>query len=113
MDAALAVGFVEAKQIENKAADDGEIDAGIFDTGAHLVVIQGDIETSVDLILDAPMSPHHIGQFAGVRGDTGDVEATHSYRVACESGLQVSRKLACCPSTRAQCCWWQYRSSPR
>ncbi len=44
MDAILA-RRIEAKQIEDETADDGEVGPGVFDAGAHLVVIQHYIKT--------------------------------------------------------------------
>lgn len=57
MDAALA-GFIEAKQVEDETTDDGEIGAGIFLAGAHLIVVERDIEAPVKAIFDAPVRTH-------------------------------------------------------
>lgn len=51
MYAALSLGRIEAKQIEDKAADNREIGSRIFYAGAHLVIVQGDIKTQVDKVL--------------------------------------------------------------
>ena len=87
MEAALA-GFVEAKQVENETADDGETGTGVFHASAHLVVVQRHIETPMDAILYRPMSAHDIGQRAGIGGNAADIEATLVAGLAVDGALR-------------------------
>ena len=82
MDAAL-VGRIEAEEVEDEAADDGQIGAGVFGSGAHLVIVECDIEAPMDAVLDCPMIPDGIGQHRRVGGDAADVQA------AFKAGLAV------------------------
>ena len=88
MDAALA-GFIEAKQVEDKATDDSEIGASIFLSGAHLVVVQCNIQTPMDAIFYSPMSPHHISQRAGVGSNAADVEAALAARLTIDRAFRL------------------------
>ena len=48
--------FVESEEIEDETTKGSEIGAGIFLPSAHLIVLEGHIETPMHLVLHAPMS---------------------------------------------------------
>lgn len=78
---------IEAEKIEDEATDDSEIGSGIFGTGPHLVVVQCDVESPMDTVLDAPMSSHRVPHNDGIWGDAADVQAPLT------TGFTVNRPL--------------------
>lgn len=78
---------MEAEEIEDEATECGEIGAGIFLPGPHLIILEGDIETPMDLILHAPMGTNRIGQEASVGSNTADIEPPF------DTGLAIDRAL--------------------
>ena len=66
---------MDSKEVEDESSEDGEIGPGVFDPGAHLIVVHGDIQTPVQRILNLPMGADGAHQQIGVRGDTADIQA--------------------------------------
>ena len=69
---AHGAGFVGAKEVQGRAAQEGEVLGGIAQTDLAGILTKGDVKAPMQAVLNPPMSPHGMQDTATVGGKRRD-----------------------------------------
>ena len=87
LDAAVALGRIEADEVKGDVLEDGEVMCGMLGTGAHLIIGEGDVHAPMQAILDRPMGPNSREQPGRIGRQAAEVETPLNGGFALDAAL--------------------------